>query len=128
MAEPYARSRRFVAHPAGAYQTNVPSSLQRWVHEHATGLNRAAVASIVASVAIIIWVLPVRPLAILIQSGAERLGFWGFAVYAAAFLLMSIFSVPVWTMPLITLILLGVASARCHSHALIMCLWTNSCR
>src|SRR6185295_16399385 len=101
MAESYARFRRFVALAGGAHPTTAPSRLRRWAHQHTTGLNRAAGASIVASVAVVVWVLPVRPLAILIQSGAELLGLWGFAVYAVAFLLMSIFSVPVWTMPFV---------------------------
>lgn len=134
MAEPYARSRRFVAPPAGAYPTTAPSKLQRWVHEHTKGLNRAAMASIVASVAVVVWVLPVRPLAILIQSGAERLGFWGFTVYAVAFLLMSILSVPVWTMPFVAGAVFGtvwgtvIASVSCVVSAAVCFLIARALR
>lgn len=125
MAEPYARSRRLVAHPADAYQTHLPSRLQRWVQEHSTGLNRAAVISMIASIAVMVWVLPVRPIAALIQTGAERLGFWGFAVYAVAFLVMSIFSIPVWTMPFVAGAVFGtlwgtvIASVSCVVSAAV---------
>lgn len=48
-----------------------------------------------------------RAIASLIQQTAQDWGAWGFAVYVLAYVVMGVFSIPVWTMPFIAGALFG---------------------
>lgn len=75
--------------------------LCRWMHTRAGVLNKWAIVGIIVAVAAIGWAIPIRELGKLLQVWADRLGLWGYVVYAVAFLLMTIFSIPVWVMPFV---------------------------
>ncbi len=82
----------------------------------------------VAAFAAIVWMLPMRAIATLVQETAQRLGFWGFAVYVAAYIVMGVLSIPVWTMPFVAGALFGpiwgtvLSSASCVIAA-ALCFW-----
>lgn len=70
-------------------------------------LFRASMTVIVASAVAIIWALPVHEFALALRNWAESMGPWAAIVFAIAFVLMSVFSIPVWPMPFIAGAVLG---------------------
>lgn len=99
--------------------------MQRWIQAHAQSLNRCAMIGMIAAAAVIVWTLPVRELGHLLHTWTERLGPWGYLVFAGAYLVMSILSIPVWTMPFIAGAVFGpvwgtvLASASCVVSAAV---------
>lgn len=68
---------------------------------------RAAAVVMVISVGAILWAMPILDLDELLQHWSQDLGYWGVAVYMAAFVISTVFSTPVWPLPFIAGALFG---------------------
>jgi uncharacterized membrane protein YdjX (TVP38/TMEM64 family) len=93
--------------------------LQTWINRRAWLLRRVAIFSIVGSILLILWSVPIKSLVQRLEVLSQAMGFWAPVAFVATFTALTVFSLPVWPMPFLAGAMFGtvwgtvVASASC---------------